>query len=116
MTALREKKSEGLNLREYPFPKLSGVDVALSTLNTDPALLEEAKRRGFADHTDTPYNKLFSELFFSGGKVEFKKDLPEDFKKNAWAYCRAFMGSFAPKHEDKEAICALLMSELLEVK
>lgn len=26
------------------------------------------------------------------------------------------MGSFEPKHEEKEAICALLMSELLEPK
>jgi hypothetical protein len=105
-----------LNLREFKFPKLGGVDVVFPTVRTDPALLAEAKRRGFYGHRSTPYNELFSKLFFEGGKVTFKKEVPAEFKKAAWPYLQALMGSFAPKHEEKEAIAALLLSELCEPK
>jgi len=102
-----------MDLTKFQFPKVSGLDMAFSTFKTDKTLLEEAKERGFYDG-HTPYNRLFSKLFFGGGQVKFKENIDEEFKKNAWAYCRSFMSSFEPKHEEKEAICALLMSELLE--
>lgn len=104
-----------MDLKEFKFPEVNGVDFAFPTFNTIPALLKEAKERGFYDGR-TPYNDLFSKLFFNGGEVHFKKDLDPDFKKRAWSYCRSFMGSWAPKHEEKEAICAMLMSELLEIE
>lgn len=102
-----------IDLTTFEFPKTSGVDVVFPTFKTIKELLDEAKERGFYNGS-TPYNKLFSNLFFSGGKINFKKNVNEDFKNKAWPYCRAFMGSWEPKHEEKEAICAMLMSELLE--
>ena len=83
-------------------------------LPTDKKLLAEAKDRGFY-RGYTPHNKLFSTLFFKGGKLHFKQDLNSEFKSKALPYLKAFMGSFAPKHEEKEAICAMLLSELVEV-
>ena len=102
-----------MNLQDFKFPEVTGADMAFPTFNTITELLEEAKERKFYNG-DTPYNNLFSELFYSGGKVKFKEGINEEFKKKAWSYCRSFMGSWSPKHEEKEAICALLMSELLE--
>lgn len=97
-----------MNLKSFKFPK---PEVCLST---DKKLLAEAHKRGFYNgHTD--YNKLFSTLFFEGGKLNFKADLPKDFKTSATRYLKSFMGSFDPKHEEKEAICALLLSELVDV-
>jgi hypothetical protein len=107
-------ETEGLDLTKYAFPKVDKVNMVFPTYSTDPALLKEAERRGF--DRNTPYNKLFNDLFFGGGKVTFKQDVPEPFRTEAWAYCRALMGSFSPKHEHKEAVCAMLMSELLEPK
>ena len=104
-----------MDLTKFNFPNVSGADIAFSTFRTDKELLSEAKKRGFYDGR-TPYNDLFSELFFSGGAVTFKKKLDEEFKNSAWKYCRCFMSSFEPKHEEKEAICAMLMSELIETK
>jgi len=101
-----------MDLKTFEFPEVRGVDMAFSTFRTDPELLQEAKDRGFYGG-NTEYNDLFSELFFNGGKIEFKKDVDEAFKEKAWPYLRSFMGSFEPKHEEKEAICAMLMSELL---
>jgi hypothetical protein len=94
-----------MNLTKFEFPK--------DAMNTNKELLAEAKERGFYNGR-TKYNKLFSTLFFSGGSVDFKKDIDEDFRKNAWQYCRKFMGSWSPKHEEKEAICAMIMSEIIE--
>lgn len=104
-----------MDLKSFEFPKVNGASMAFPTFKTIPELLQEAKDRGFYNGR-TAYNDLFSSLFYGGGKITFKKDVNEAFKAKAWPYCRAFMGSFEPKHEDKEAICALIMSELLEPK
>lgn len=102
-----------MDLKTFKFPEVTGLDMAFSTFRAIPELLAEAKEKGFYCKS-TEYNKLFSSLFFSGGKVKFKKSIDDDFKNKAWNYCRAFMGSWEPKHEEKEAICALIMSEILE--
>jgi hypothetical protein len=102
-----------MNLLEFNYPKPDDIDMAYSTYNTIPELLEEAKTRKFLDGR-TAYNKLFSDLFFLGGKVIFKKNIDELKRNEIWSYCLAFMRSWAPKHEHKEAICAMLMSEILE--
>lgn len=100
-----------MDLKTYKFPKLTGADIAFSVVNTDMALLKEAKDRGFYDGR-TPFNKMFSTLFFKGGKLNFKPDLDPAFKDAAVPYLKALMASFNPKHEDKEAVCAMLLSEL----
>lgn len=102
-----------MNLKEFDFPKTKGIDQAFPTFKTIPELLQEAKDRKFYNGR-TVYNSLFSQLFFNGGKVTFKKDVDETFKAKAWPYLRSFMGSWEPSHEEKDAICAMLMSELLE--
>lgn len=108
-----ETSTKKLDLTTFEFPKVSGIDMAFPTLKTIPSLLDEAKARGFMD-TETPYNTLVSKLFFNGGKVVFKKGVDEEFRKRVWLYVRAFLGSWEPKHEHKEAICAMLLSEICE--
>lgn len=104
-----------MDLKTFNFPEVTGADMLFPSFKADKELLEEAKERGFYNG-NTPYNRLFSTLFFNGGKVKFKKKVDEEYQKRAWAYCRAFMGSWKPKHEEKEAICALIMSEIVEPK
>jgi len=101
-------------LANFPFKGEAEKElVGFSTLGTNPTLLEESRKLGFYNG-DSQYNKLFSDLFFSGGKLNFKEDLDPDFKKYATKYLKCFMGSFEAKHEEKESICALLLSELIE--
>jgi len=78
---------------------------------TDRALLQEAIDRGFYNG-HTKYNDLFTKLFFKGGALNYKTDIDTEFKKKAFNYLRCFMGSMEPKHKEKEAICALILSEL----
>lgn len=104
-----------MDLTKFEFPEVTQADLAFPTFGTIPELLAEAKERGFYE-SSTPYNELFNELFYNGGEVIFKKGIDSEFRKTAWPYCKVLMGSFAPKHEEKEAVCAMLMSEILEVK
>lgn len=104
---------KNLDLSKYNFPEVTGVDLAFPTFNTDHVLLKEAEDRGLL-HGNTQYNKLFSTLFFSGGKVKFKEGIDTEFQTRAWRYMRALIGSFSPKHEHKEAVCALILSEICE--
>ena len=98
-----------MDVTKFNFPKVDWLD----DLKADKDLLKEAKARGFYNG-HTVYNKLFSKLFFKGGKVKLKENLDENFKAAAWPYCRILMQSFSLGHNEKEAICALLFSELLE--
>jgi len=101
-----------MDLKTFNFPDLDDDRAVRKAI---AELLEEAKERKFYDG-NTEYNDLFNKLFFSGGEIEFQKKVDEDFKAKAWPFCRAVMGSWDPKHEHKEAVCALLMSELLVAK
>ena len=101
-----------MDIKKFKFPEISDLDIAFSNVRTDKELLAEAKRRGFyGGHTK--YNTLFAELFYRGGKINFKKGLDEGFRVKATRYLKAFIGSFEPKHEEKEAVAALLLSELV---
>lgn len=101
-----------MNLKNYKWPIVTDLDMAFPTLKADKTLLAEAHERGFI-HGDTPYERMFSKLFFEGGKLDFKEGLEPEFKSNATAYLKAFMGSWEPKHEHKQSICALILSELV---
>ena len=100
-----------MELQDYNFPELSEMQLMFSTLKTDAFLLDLAKEKGFYNG-NTPYNRLFSKLFFGGGALNFKCSATKEFKEKAVPYLKALMTSFEPKHEDKEAVCALILSEL----
>jgi hypothetical protein len=102
-----------MDINKYDFPEVTALDIALPTFGTDKELLAEAKERGFYNG-NTKYNRLFGKLFFEGGTLNFKADIDDEFKVKATAYLKAFMGSFTPSHQEKEAVCALLLSELVE--
>lgn len=104
-----------MDLKEFKFPAVDKIDMVFPTFDTIPELLEEAKNRKFYNGR-TPYNELFSQLFYHGGQVVFKSGIDEEYRKTVWQYIRSFIGSFAPLHNDKEAICAMLLSEICEEK
>jgi hypothetical protein len=65
---------------------------------------------------DRKYSKIVSSLFFKGGNLsdhglQFKPDIDQ---QKATKAIRAFMHSFAPKHEHKTATVAWALSEWCE--
>ncbi len=106
-----------MNLQEFNFKEIvekEGIS-PFTDLPTNKELLEEAKKRGHYDYYDK-YNKLANIFFFDGGQLHFKEGLDEDFRKYCTQYYRLFIQSFAPKHEEKSAICGMLLSELVDIK
>lgn len=91
-----------MKLETYKFPELS--------INQEipAALLKEAKARD-----TTKGVEKFNQLFYSGGEVQLQKDITGTWKETAWLFCKSLMRSWAPKHEDKEIVCGMIMEEVL---
>ena len=96
------------------FPILKDHEVGFYSGDVPENLLKEAKEKGF-DQDSNPYNKLFNTLFFKGGRLpNYKADVSMEDRKNGLRYLRALMMSFKPRHEHKEAVCAYILSELVD--
>lgn len=98
-------------LKEYPWPELTAADAAFPSMKPDETLIRLSREK--------PYQKgrkAFSTLFFKGGKLTFsesRKNLGlEPWEEKALSYALVMRGSFAPKHEDKESVCAMIFEEL----
>lgn len=96
------------------FPVVKDIDVTLGSGNVLPSMLKEAKEKGF-DKSSNPYNKLFNNLFFKGGQLSWKKDVSMERREQGGRYLKSIMRSFTPRHEEKEAVCAYILSELVEI-
>lgn len=94
-----------MNLLKHEFGSLS------MAMPVDMVLLREAKRRGFYNG-QCKWSQLFNSLFFNGGEIKIRQDRPVEFTHTALTYLKHFMGSFEPKHEEKAAISALILSEI----
>ena len=104
-----------MNILKYTYPKVSGANLAFPIFDAPEPLLKEAKNRGFY-YGNTKSNDLFSRWFFSGlkaGEVKVREELDKKEVDNALLFAMSLMGSFKPKHEEKEAVCALIFSETL---
>lgn len=107
-----------MDLSTLNFPKVTNLDMAFGpevNPQLESALLEEAKKRDQKREIEKGKAK-FKELFYSGGEIQLRGDVKGTWKEDAWLWCRAFMGSFNPKHEHKELICAMLIEECLVLK
>ena len=101
-----------LSLMAYPFPEIKRVEEVFSTLKADAALLEEARHRGFyMGHTKA--NQMFGWLF-GGGRIMIKPEADTEFVRRAIPYLKALLNSYALKHEEKEAICAMILDEIAD--
>lgn len=92
------------------------ADMAFSNVRHAEAVARGGKETGFYNG-HTPANKLFSAWFFKGldRTPNFKPGIDKKKAQRAmnWAVC--YMRSFAPKHEHKEAVCALIFDAALEI-
>ena len=94
-----------MNLLKYNYPTGSEVVV-------DPQLLAEAKKRGYYKNTK-PFTRIFWGIAFFLEEPVMKASATTEAHMNIWLYCRRLLRSWKPKHEEKEAVCTMLMSEIL---
>ena len=95
-------------------PELNDREIMFSNLKVNPDMLQKAKDNGF-DKSSNPYNKMFNKQFFSGLSLSYKVDIELEYRNRILRYYRALASSFSPRHEDKEAVCAMLLSEVSTV-
>lgn len=99
-----------MDLSTYKFPDVTKIDLAFPTFNAPRELLEEADKRDLKKGREK-----FNQLFYYGGEIKLKPYVKGTWKENAYLFARALMASFEPKHEHKEAVCALIFEECLEL-
>lgn len=100
----------------YTFPKVTQLDLVFSTEDAPKKLVELAKERGYYNG-DTKGNKLFNEWFFRGLATtpQFKKGVDKEKAQKAMDFAVVLKASFQPKHEEKEAVCAMIFDECLDL-
>lgn len=97
-----------MDLSKYEWPEVKKVDMIFPTFDCPKELIEEAEKRNLSKGR----NK-FNEMFYSGGTYVLQKDVKGTWKEKAFLWCRAMIGSWAPKHEHKEAVAAMIFEEVL---
>lgn len=100
---------------KFPFAPVTDVQVVFGGIpNYDEVLAACPKE--FRDFN--PWSDLAEKIFFFGlredaiRKIGIKATSQEEADMK-WAYFRTWLGSFAPKHQDKVAVCGWLLSLML---
>lgn len=94
---------------------VQGVDIAFGPRNLAEFMPRKADIPTEFYNGSTKWNQLFSDWFYSGLNGLDGLIAKEGVDKSAaLAHIRCIMGSFEPKHEDKEEACAYLFSIWLE--
>lgn len=85
-------------------PAVSDADIAFGGYPEEwfLSVMEDNKKEEIPEK----YVSRFSTLFFSGGRITYRNDISEEEKIKALRLLKAIMGSFKPKHEHKEIVCA----------
>lgn len=99
---------------DYPVFDIDPISVAFSTLEGPKYYLSYYEGQCFL--VDRRWTDIASSLFFRGGKVEdFGLKLRDGLDKRKVMMClRALLGSFGPKHEEKEATVGFAISKWFE--
>lgn len=103
-------RKDGGRMKLAEVPEIRDVDIAFpASLPDFDRLLTEAQEEGL-EHGE--WSRRFSDLFFSGGRLNPGKNVPDDERLRLIRYFNACAGSFAPKHEHKTAVCAYILRTL----
>jgi len=92
------------------FPEVTDADIAFGNYPRDWF----KKILGEKTENLQKMKKLFSDLFFTGGQIPVNKKLGKDYVENGIRIFKAIAGSYSPKHEDKEEVCAVILKAICE--
>lgn len=97
-------------LEKLRFPSVTKLDLAF------PCLEHDEMKQWIKEAEDANYNSKFANmaslLFFNGGKVPKNKDISNEEYSVGRAYLQKWLGSYAPKHEDKELVAGYILSRI----
>lgn len=102
---------------QFPFVQISQAQAAFGNIPNYSEVLEACPKEFFSNRYNE-WSEFAMKIFFKGlTKDEFAQLV---FKSNdanvqtaQLTYLQAWLGSYVPRHEDKEAVCGWLLSEML---
>lgn len=112
--ALLQTVPTAIKIGDHQFRAFQGIDAAFGANESDYPAREAIPAEFYNGRTK--FNDAVSALFFKGGTLAdhgLKLKAGTD-SASFYTTLRALLGSFAPKHEIKEATCAWLLSEHTE--
>ena len=90
------------------FPETKAVDVAFPVL--DRKTMAEWVKRAEEANYDHRFGRMASMLFFKGGKVPKGDGVSDEEYSRGRAYLQVWLGSWDPKHEEKELVAGYILS------
>ena len=92
------------------FPKVNDLDMAFGGYDKEWFRETLGKTEGI----ERNWTRLASELFFNGGKVPVNKNLDKEYVSSGLRMLRSIIGSFEPRHEEKEIVCGLILKSICD--
>lgn len=104
-----------MDIAGYSLPELKDYEIVFSTLDVPESLLHEARKRSMDQPTNL-FHRLASFQFANREEgLTLRSDIDEGFGITAVRYIDGLLRSFVPKHEDKIAVVALILSEIIDI-
>ena len=91
------------------FPEVRDVDIAFGGYPKDlfkKVLGVELSRE------DEKWKTKVNKIFFNGGSLDLNHELSKEYINSGVRMFKAVIGSFEPKHEEKEHVCAVILKNI----
>jgi len=100
-------------IKRAEVPEVNSIDIIFPTkLPEFDRLLKEAENEGLEFMGNNKWEKLFSTLFYNGGKIPINKKLDEKYREKVLCYFKMCAGAYCIKHEHKTIVCAYLLRSI----
>ena len=98
------------DLKLTPFPDVGALDLVFPDLTSDE-IIHWKKEAELAQYNPN-FGHMAASLFFNGGKVPRRPDVSDEEYTRGRAYLQKWLGSYAPRHEDKELVAGYILSRI----
>lgn len=96
----------------FPFVEVSQMDTMFGGIPNMREVIAAVPAE--FNRYNNPWCEAASSLFFHGGEVKVTKAANPEQAAAMLRYLKTWMGSFEPRHEEKEAVCGWLLSLMMD--
>ena len=106
-----------LSPEQVEFPEVNGAEIVFGGISKQKEFEKLAQENGFKHTKKNKYSMYAMNLFFNGGKLPPKRaDVSDEYYKKGIRYFKCWLGSYNPKHEQKEEVCGFILSLISDLE